>query len=129
MVRIIDGFLGIIGIAIILTAVFVFVGLFNLEPCPLCGLQRLALVNIGIALLMNLRYGNWAAHWALVILSAVAGIAVSMRQILLHINDPIGFGDAIWGIHAYSWCFIAFAIAIIVSAMMLIIYPQKKEVY
>lgn len=127
MKKIIDSIIGIIGIAIILTAAFVLVGLFNLEPCPFCWLQRLALVNIGIALLMNLRYGNQLTHWAIVILSAVAGIAASMRQILMHINDPVGFGDAILGIHVYTWCFIAFAIAIIVSAVMLMIYPPKTQ--
>ena len=64
---------------------------------------------------MNLRYGNKVAHWALVILSALAGIAVSIRQILLHVTDSVGYGSArCWIAFVYlvfywlyigdSWC-------------------------
>jgi len=117
----------VIGIVCVLTILgsALYVEFFlNEEPCPLCELQRVAFINIGIALIMNLRFGNKVSHWALVILSALAGISVSIRQILLHINDPVGFGDAFFDMHMYTWCFIGYSIAIIGSALLLLIYNK-----
>ncbi len=96
-------------------------------PCPLCLLQRAAFVSMGIGLLMNLRYGEHTAHWAIVILSACAGIAVSMRQISLHITSPVGFGSAFFGFHMYTWAFFGFALAIVGSAVILLVYPEKTQ--
>ncbi len=122
--QIIDSILGVIGVVIILGAALFVQFIYHEEPCPLCLLQRAAFLNIGISLLMNVKYGNRVSHWAFVILSATAGIAVSVRQILLHINNPNGYGDALFGLHLYSWCFVVFASAIIGSAIMLVIYPE-----
>lgn len=121
----IDALIGLIGILIILAAAIVVQLLFSEAPCPLCLLQRAALVAIGIAMLMTLRYGNRAKNWASAILSACAGIAVSIRQICLHITSPKGFGSAFLGLHMYTWCFFAFSAVIVGSAFMLLIYPEK----
>ncbi|MDF2530366.1 MAG: lidJ [Gammaproteobacteria bacterium] len=125
----IDSIIGVIGVMIILGAAL-FVQFFLHEtPCPLCELQRAAFVNIGIALIMNIRYGNKASHWGMVILSASTGAAVSLRQICLHITSPAGFGDAVLGLHMYTWCFIGFSTAIVGSAVMLLIYPERKPTF
>ncbi len=116
--------LGIFGVFTILSAGLVMQFVYGEAPCPLCELQRAGFLSIAIALFMNLRYGNKVAHWAVVILSAFAGIAVSVRQILLHVNDPIGFGSAILGLHMYTWCLIGFVAAIVGAALMLILYPE-----
>lgn len=124
--EIIDSIIGIVGIAIILGSSLIIQFFYHEQPCPLCLLQRAAFLNIGVALMLNVKFGNRVSHWALVIFSAVAGIAVSIRQILLHVNDPIGFGSAVLSLHMYTWCFIGFAIAIIGSGIMLIIYPENN---
>jgi disulfide bond formation protein DsbB len=126
MIKLLNNIVGILGIIVIFTAAFILGSLFNLAPCPFCWMQRLALINIGIALFMNLRYGYHPAHWAMVILSALVGMSASMRQVLMHITDPIGFGDTILGIHVYSWCLLAFMTAIILSVLGLFISPQIK---
>lgn len=125
-VEVFDSMIGFVGVLFILGASLFVQFHMNEAPCPLCLLQRAALVNIGIALFMNFRYRNKASHWALAILSACAGSAVSLRQILLHINSPTGFGSAIFGLHMYTWSFIAFATTIVGSAIMLLIYPERK---
>jgi disulfide bond formation protein DsbB len=120
-----DALIGFIGILIILCAAIVVQIFYDEAPCTLCLLQRAAFVAIGISLLMNVRYGNRAKHWASAIIAACVGIAVSMRQICLHITSPKGFGSAFLGYHMYTWCFFGFAAVIIGSAFMLLIYPER----
>ena len=124
--ELIDSALGTIGVCLIIGAALFIQFFYHEQPCPLCLLQRAAFVNIGIGCLLNLRYQNKASHWAVILLSACSGIAVSMRQILLHINDPVGFGSAIFGLHMYTWSFIVFAVVIVGSAFMLLIYPEDS---
>ena len=92
------------------------------QPCPLCLVQRSAMVGLAIGPLMNLLWGMRPAHYALSILAAMVGGAGSTRQILLHIaapGDP-GYGPAVMGLHLYTWAFITFAIAIVGCAVMLL---------
>jgi len=123
-IEIIDSIIGLVGVLIIIGSALVVQFFYQEEPCPLCLLQRVAFLNIGIALLLNLRYGNRVSHWAMVVLSSVAGAAVSIRQILLHITDPQGFGSPIFGLHLYTWSFLGFVLAIVGGTLMLVIYPE-----
>ncbi len=119
-------FIGFIAVIVILASA-VYVQIFMDEaPCPLCLLQRAAFVSMAIGLFMNLRYGVHTSNWAIVILSASAGTAVSARQILLHITSPHGFGAAFLGLHMYTWAFIGFAIAVVGSAFNLLVYPRQQ---
>ncbi len=95
-------------------------------PCPLCLLQRVGLCAVALGLLLNLLYGEKASHWGLVIFSACAGIAVSMRQIALHLLDPVGFSVSIMGLHLYTWSFIAFSCVLVITAIMLMTMPQSS---
>jgi disulfide bond formation protein DsbB len=124
----IDSIIGVVGVLVILGGALFVQFFLHEQPCPLCELQRAAFINIGIGLLMNVRYGNKASHWGIVILSACAGLAVSIRQIVLHITSPQGFGDAFLGMHMYTWCFIGFSLAVVGSAVMLLIYPERKKI-
>ena len=55
------------------------------------------------------------------ILGASMGAAMSMRQILLHIVPGTGsFGNPIFGLHLYTWAFIAFALMIVGGAILLL---------
>jgi hypothetical protein len=74
---------------------------------------------------LNIRFGPRPSHYAVSLLSAVAGAGFAMRQILLHIapGDP-GYGTALFGYHYYSWAFIGFAVAIVLSAIMLLFDGQ-----
>lgn len=88
-------------------------------PCPLCLLQRLAMLGVGAGALLNVRYGVRPRHYGLALASAIFGGAVAGRQVLLHIapGDP-GYGEPLFGLHLYTWSFVAFAsIAVIISVM------------
>ena len=92
------------------------------QPCPLCLVQRSAMIGLAVGPLMNLLWGMRPAHYALSILAAVVGGAGSTRQILLHIANPgdPGYGPAFAGYHLYTWAFITFAIAVVGCAVMLL---------
>lgn len=92
------------------------------QPCPLCLVQRSGMIGLAVGPVMNLLWGMKPAHYAISILAAVAGSAGSVRQILLHINDPIGtgYGPAIFGWHLYTWALVTFVIAIVGIAVLLL---------
>lgn len=100
------------------------------DPCPLCLLQRLGMTGIAIALVMNLRFGIKAQHYALAILSALLGRIVSLRQISLHVCPEFPtFGEPILGFDLYVWAFIVFSCSIFASAILLMIhgFSQHRE--
>ena len=83
-------------------------------PCPLCLLQRVAMLGVALGAMMNLRFGIHPAHYGISILSAVLGACISARQILLHINTPgSGYGSPVFGMHLYTWALIAFIVAVV----------------
>ena len=84
-------------------------------PCPLCLLQRVALVGVAYGLLLNLRY-------AIMLLAALFGMSVAGRQVLLHIVPGSGaYGALLLGLHLYTWSFILFALVILGTAVLLVV--------
>lgn len=94
----------------------------NELPCPLCQLQRVALTLAGIGMMLNMRFGSSAVHYAIILASAIGGAMASGRQILLHITpgDP-GYASTLFGLHFYTWGFISFVIMMVFCAVMLCI--------
>ncbi len=116
-----------VGIAIIILAAFFFQFVMDELPCPLCLLQRLGLLAIGFGFLLNMRYHVRPSHYALSLLAAVFTAFVSLRQIALHVTDPIGFGSKVLGMHMYSWVFVISMVAIIYIAIIMS-YPKQYEI-
>lgn len=91
-------------------------------PCPLCLLQRIAFVAVGIAIILNLSVGCRARHYGLMILSALFGLVVSMRHLFLHIlPGDAGFGPPILSLHLYTWCALTFGLIIFVGSFSIIL--------
>ncbi len=97
-------------------------------PCPLCLLQRLAFVMVGVGLLLNLTAGERPLHYAVAIASAMGGIIPSLRQILLHLHpgDP-GFGSTLFGLHFYTWAFVGFTGLVMFCALCLALMPAPGD--
>lgn len=98
-------------------------------PCRLCTWQRMTMLFIVTGLLLNLKFGQNTRHYGLIIIFALFGCSVSIRQILSYImpGDP-GFGPAVLGLHMYTWAFLVFICSLIASAFMLIIgLDQNNE--
>jgi disulfide bond formation protein DsbB len=113
--------LGLIAVDTVLALAFIDQLWFRDLPCPLCILQRVGFTAAGVGLALNLVFGPRPSHYGMTILGAAAGAAISMRQILLHIVPGTGaYGNAIFGMHLYTWAFIAFALMIIGCAVLLL---------
>ena len=103
--------IGLLIICSLLTTAFIDqLGRHDL-PCPLCILQRICFIAVGLCLLMNLKNGIKPSHYGLMTLSAILGFLVALRQIYLHImpHDP-GYGNVILGFHMYVWSAIAYVL-------------------
>ncbi|MFY9699679.1 MAG: disulfide bond formation protein B [Rhodoplanes sp.] len=105
-------------------------------PCPLCVMQRIALMLCALGplhILLSARDGALTARAAAVgngmaIVAALLGAAAFGRQVFLHIlpGDP-GFGAPVLGLHLYTWGLIAFACPIAASGVMLIATAWLEE--
>ena len=97
-------------------------------PCPLCLLQRAAFLGCGLGFMLNVRFGSSEAHYGVVIVSALVGGAVAVRQVLLHIVPGTGsYGSALLGMHFYTWAVLAFFLIALFAAAMLFIEAQFAE--
>ena len=113
----------------ILTGAFAVQFWLGEPPCPLCAVQRIAFMLVGLGLLHTLPRTHTAGLTSrsiavgegMAIIGALLGALAASRQILLHIlpGDP-GFGSPVFGLHLYTWSFIAFSCQIAASAIFLI---------
>lgn len=97
-------------------------------PCPLCITQRMAmmLVVIGpIYVVIQALRGTSTTRTLSVgagisILGAVLGMAMSSRQVLLHIKpgDP-GYGVPVLGMHLYTWALVTFVVVLVFCGVVL----------
>jgi disulfide bond formation protein DsbB len=119
--------MGAMGIAIVLLAAFGMQFVLQELPCPLCVLQRVALVLCGFGFLLNLRFGVQPLHYGLTILAALFGAMAAGRQVLLHIVPGTGaYGSALFGLHLYTWSLILFG-AVIAGVAVLMIMGGRPE--
>ena len=74
------------------SAVFYFQGFLGLEPCPLCILQRVVVISLGLVLLVAAIHGpgGWGnrVYGALVTLVAGTGAAIAGRHVWLQSLPP-----------------------------------------
>jgi disulfide bond formation protein DsbB len=101
---------------------FLFEGL----PCILCIMQRISLVIIGFALVLNIRFGAHSAHYGWGILAAIVGMMVSLRQVLLRVAPgDAGYSPTFLEIHFYTWAFVAF-VGLIAGQAILLMLPNRE---
>lgn len=101
-------------------------------PCPLCMLQRYAMILSTLGALWivceaesgTLTAPRYMQGLGLGVLGALAGAIFGGRQVMLHIlpGDP-GYGAPVMGLHLYSWAFVTFAVVILFSAVLSVLAP------
>lgn len=88
-------------------------------PCPLCLLQRVAIVAVLCGLMLNVVKGPKPDHYSIIIIAAFYGGAVSLRQISLHVVPGTGtYGAPFLGMHYYTWAFLVFSLIILGTAII-----------
>jgi disulfide bond formation protein DsbB len=117
--------IGLLVICGILLVGFYFQLAWHELPCPLCLLQRVGFVAVGFGLALNLIYGPRPSHYGIMLVGALYGGSVAVRQILLHIVPGTGaYGSPILGLHYYTWSAIFFFLIIAGTALMLLFNRQ-----
>jgi disulfide bond formation protein DsbB len=112
--------LALYGICAVLGVAFYYQFVQGELPCPLCALQRVGFIVVGIALVLNLRTGYSPAHYGLALLSIVAAGSASLRQISLHVIPNTGhYGSALFGFHFYTLAFVGYGALVVYIAWML----------
>ncbi len=120
--------IGALAVSLVLALAYVYQVTLDELPCPLCLLQRVGLVAVGVGLGLNLLYGPRPQHYAIMLLAALYGGSVSIRQILLHIVPGTGhYGSPVLGLHYYTWAGIAFFLVLLGTAAMLMFERQYAE--
>lgn len=106
-------------------------------PCPLCILQRMAMILcaagpawlLATSLRREVDASDYARCYGASALAAVLGACMSGRQVLLHIapGDP-GYGEPVLGMHLYTWALVVFATVVAVSgAHLFLLTPARPE--
>jgi disulfide bond formation protein DsbB len=119
--------LGLTGIIFASLMAFVFQIYYHELPCPLCLLQRFAILCAGYGFLLNLRFGFHRKHYGLSLMGAILANLFSTRQILLHIVPGTGsYGSPLFGLHLYTWVRI-FAVAWIIYIAFIFLLNHRFE--
>jgi disulfide bond formation protein DsbB len=113
--------LAIVGLLLVLTGSLYLQFSVGEQPCPLCLVQRSGMIGLAVGPLLNLLWGIRARNYAISILAAFTGGAGSVRQVFLHIANPLdpGYGPAVFGWHLYTWAAVTFVIGVIGCALLL----------
>jgi len=121
--------LGLLAVSGVLAAAYAYQFALDELPCPLCLLQRVGLAAVGYGLCLNLIYGARPHNYGIILIAAIYGGSVSIRQILLHIVPGTGsYGSAVLGMHYYTWAGICFFLIIAGTAVMLMFEGQYDDV-
>ncbi|MDR5618141.1 disulfide bond formation protein B [Arsenophonus sp.] len=118
--------LGLLGISVTLIVAFYYQIILHEMPCPLCLLQRVGIIMIGIGFLFNLIFGINQRHYSIIILSSITTCITATRQVLIHIlpGDP-GYYSTVFGLHLYTWSLI-FSLAIILFVCVLMLFNSAE---
>ncbi|QBR82924.1 disulfide bond formation protein B [Legionella israelensis] len=120
--------LDVLAIALLLALAFMFQFVFKEIPCPLCLLQRAGFLITATGFLLNLRYDFRPSHYALSQLGALFTSFVALRQIALHVVPGTGtYGSSIFGLHMYTWSFIAATLILLLTTVILGLEKQYQK--
>ena len=126
----------VVGIVIVLLGAYVVQFGYQEYPCPLCILQRMAMMlsALGPAAMLAAIHGKgpqdrdlMSFAYGSAVIAALLGMCISSRQVLLHIlpGDP-GHGSAVMGMHLYTWAYVVFMVVIAVSGFTLLFAPALQ---
>lgn len=124
----------ILGICTVLTGAFIVQFAEGELPCPLCIIQRMCMILAALGPAFVILEGRSRSSYGfsiigsgfgMSIMAAVGGMAVSARQVLLHIQPgDHGYGAPVFGMHLYTWALVVFLTIIVVSGVTVLFEPR-----
>ena len=133
--------LGMLAMTAVLLGAYVYQFAYRELPCTLCQLQRVAMLAVAFGAAMNVMLGPSPRHYGVCLVSALFGLAISIRQTLLHINPFFDsksgqptlsatsnppFGQPVFGLHLYVWGVVLFATVMLAVGVVLLFKGQFK---
>ncbi|MDQ5920493.1 MAG: hypothetical protein QG673_549 [Pseudomonadota bacterium] len=95
-------------------------------PCPLCLLQRIGFLAIGIGYLLNIVYKSQAKHYVMSNIAAAITILIAGRQVLLHIAPhDVGYGLPFLGLHLYTWVLMLATFVILLNSLFIYVFNDN----
>ena len=92
------------------------------SPCLLCGHERLGMIIVGILGLFMVRYGVKIKYMVAVFLTGFWFLYEGLRHVGISGQGDIGqgFGEAMFGLHTYTWAFVVYWVVILAMAVMML---------
>ena len=119
---------GVLAVCAVLAMAFYSQFAQDALPCPLCLLQRIGFAAVLCGLMLNVVMGPKPVHYSIMIVAALFGGAVALRQVSLHVVPGTGsYGAPFLGLHYYTWAFVVFALVVLGSAVMAGFSSQYQE--
>jgi len=98
------------------------------DPCPYCMMQRAGMIAVASAALLNIVFGINIRHYAIMIISALLGGSIALRQIAMHnCPDLSKEGVMFFGLSLFTWSFIIFVCVLAMVSLLLALYNTEKE--
>jgi disulfide bond formation protein DsbB len=134
-------FAGMLAMIGVLIGAYVYQFAYRELPCTLCQLQRVAMLAVAFGAAMNVMLGPRPRHYGVCLVSAMFGLAISIRQTLLHVNPFFDtnsgkptlaatanppFGQPVQGFHLYVWGVVLFMTVILAVGIVLLFQSQFK---
>lgn len=120
--------LGLSGISLALLIAFYYQLVLNELPCPLCLLQRVGMIAIGLGFMMNVCMGVRSMHYGVALFGCLLTGAIASRQVLLHIVPGTGtYGSALFGMHFYTLALVS-SIAVAAFIAVLLMLHTREDV-
>lgn len=117
----------VLTIALVLLGSMTLQFVYNEEPCPLCLLQRLCMLSVASAALLNICFFPRKLHYGLILLGAFSGGFVAVRHIALNICSAAPFGEPFLGLSLYTWAFFIFASTVLAVAFFLMLFDKNTR--
>lgn len=119
--------LGLAGISLSLAIAFYYQLVLGELPCPLCLLQRVGMITIGLGFMMNVRFGVRGRHYGVALIGCLLTGAIASRQVLLHIVPGTGhYGSALFGMHFYTLALLSSIAAAAFIALLLMLPADER---
>lgn len=96
-------------------------------PCSMCMMSRMGLYAISFGFIINLTKGRSSSNYFLSLIACLVSLAISLEFLVRHIVPGSStFGSAVFGLHMYTWNFIATFLIMLYCAIAGIILNNKN---